>query len=286
MARATGTTAPARPARGRPAKATRPTAIVNLQDPNRTQHHKWWIYGGSGAGKTVLLGSVPGKHLILTTDVDGTTSAKAFGSTADELKVNSWGEYLAFHDWFVQEGHKEYPWLSLDTVDELEELCWIAQLVDPTMKRFSKYQPNKADYPVVWRKVKENIMELNRLPINVIYSSHAMRIDAEDESGEDTVTLAMPQVGSTKRGDLSTYLCAHVSLIGYLRAVSSDDGKEQRKLMTSSSNRWVAKDRYHAFGRGMMDPTVPKMLERIAASVAAPAGTEATPRRRRVRTTR
>lgn len=278
--RASTTPAPRRAAASKP---KRPTAIVNLQDPSRVSHFKWWLYGASGVGKTVLLGTVPHKHLIVTTDVDGTTSAKAFGSKADELKVNSWAEYNAFHEWYVAEGHAEYPWLSLDTVDELEELCWQAQLVDPTMKRFSKYQPNKADYPVVWRKVREAVMELNRLPANVLYTSHVMRIDTEDEDGEDTVTLAMPQVGSTKRGDLSSYLCAQMSLVGYMRSVHSDDGKEVRKLYTSSGGRWVAKERYNAFGKGILNPTVPAMLAKIE---AAQAGTSERPRRRARRATR
>lgn len=267
----------------RRAAATRPQAIVNLQDPARKAFFKWWLYGGSGVGKTVLLGSVPDKHLIVSTDVEGTASAKAFGSTADELQVKSWQEYLQFHDWFVGTGYKEYPWLSLDTVDELEELCWQAQLVDVTMKRFSKYQPNKADYPVVWRKVRENVMELNRLPVNVVYSSHVMRIDTESEEADDeTVTMAMPMVGSTKRGDLSSYLCAQMSLVGYMRTSRTDDGKEQRKLYTSATNRWVAKDRYNVFGRGILNPNVPDMLGRIS---NGPASTTAAPRRRRARAT-
>lgn len=269
-----------------PKRPTRPTAIVNLQDPQRKSHFKWWFYGASGVGKTVLLGTVPDNHLIITTDVEGTASAKAFGSKSDELKVNSWQEYVDFHLWYKAEGYKEYPWLSLDTVDELEELCWQAQLVDTTMNRVSKYQPNKADYPVVWRKVREHVMELNRLPANVIYSSHVMRIDQEDEDGEDTVTMAMPLVGSTKRGDLSSYLCAQMSLVGYMRSVHSDDGKEVRKLYTSAGSRWVAKERYRAFGKGILNPTVPAMLAKIAEAQAGTSATTATPRRRARRATR
>lgn len=266
-----------------PKRPTRPTAIVNLQDPQRRSYHKWWFYGTNGVGKTVLVGTVPDRLLIVTTDVEGTKSAKAFGSTADELKIDSWAEYIDFHEWYVAEGHAEFPWLSLDTVDELEELCWQAQLIDPTMKRFSKYQPNKADYPVVWRKVRQHVMELNRLPVNVIYTSHAMRIDTEDEDGEDTVTMAMPQVGSTKRGDLSSYLCAQMSLVGYMRSVHSDEGQEVRKLYTAAGARWVAKDRYDAFGKGILNPTVPAMLAKIEARQTA---TPERPRRKARRATR
>lgn len=276
-------TSPAARAAGK--KPTRPKAIVNLQDPSRRSHFKWWFYGASGVGKTVLLGTVPDKHLIVTTDVEGTASAKAFGSKADELRVNSWQEYDEFHQWYKAEGYAEFPWLSLDTVDELEELCWQAQLVDSSMNRVSKYQPNKADYPVVWRKVREKVMELNRLPANVIYTSHVMRLDQEDEDGEDTVTMAMPLVGSTKRGDLSSYLCAQMSLVGYMRSAHSDDGKEQRKLYTSAGSRWVAKDRYDTFGKGILNPNVPAMLAKIEAK-AAGTSTTAAPRRRARRATR
>jgi hypothetical protein len=271
---------PARRASGTARRApVRPTAIVNLQDPGHISFYKWWLYGASGIGKTVLLGTMPTPSLIVTTDVEGTASAKAFGSTVDELKVESWQRYVEFHEWYVHSGHKEYPWLSLDTVDELEELCWEAQLIDPTMRRASRYQPNKADYPVVWRKVKEHVKELLRTPANIVFSSHVMQIDTEDEEGEDTVTKAMPQVGSTKRGDLSSYLCAQMTLVGYYRPSHTDDSEEHRKLLTSAGSRWVAKDRHNAFGRGMLDPTIPKMLARIEQS-AATAAAAAPPRRR------
>lgn len=256
--------------------AARPTAIVSLQDPQHVSFYKWWLYGASGIGKTVLIGTMPSPGLIVTTDVEGTASAKAFGSQCSELKVNTWPEYVEFHQWYVREGYAEFPWLSLDTVDELEELCWQAQLVGSEVRRASKYQPNKADYPIVWRKVKEHVMELNRCSANIIYSSHAMYIDRETEE-EDTVSQASPLVGSTKRGDLSVYMCSQMGLVGYYRPTKDDDGKEHRALMTRGTERWIAKDRYNAFGKGILDPTVPNMLARIEGATPAAA---ATPRRR------
>lgn len=271
-----------RPSTGTRQAAARPTAIVSLQDPSHVSHYKWWIYGASGIGKTVLIGTMPTPALIVTTDVEGTASAKSFGSQCHELQVNTWQEYLAFHQWYVHQGYHEYPWLSLDTVDELEELCWQAQLVGDEVRRASKYQPNKADYPIVWRKLKEHVMELNRVPANIIYSSHAMYIDREDEE-EDTVSQASPLIGSTKRGDLSVYMCSQMGLVGYYRPSRDDEGKEHRELRTRGTSRWVAKDRYHAFGSGMLDPTVPQMLAKIDARLAGATTTTTTRRRRATR---
>lgn len=260
-----------------PAPPRRPTAIVNLQATERTSRKKWWIHAESGIGKTVLAGTAP-RSLFITSDVEGTESAKEFGSTADEWPVNSWEEFVEAVAWVThpQGGVSQYEWVIVDTVDEVEELCWAAQLVSTDVKRASKYQPNKADYPLVWAKVKEQIMALNRSPINCLYLSHSMRIDRETDDGEDTQTLAMPAVGSRKRGDLSTSLCAQMTLVGYMRRVADEDGEAIRQLITESGPRWIAKDRHNTFGAGITNPTVPGMLAAIAAKSGT---TTATPRR-------
>jgi len=270
-------------ARSAPTSAAprRPTAIVSLQDPAAPRRKKMMVYGQSGVGKTVLAGTAP-NALFLTADVEGTESARAFGSTAKELQVNDWDQFLDYADWVVRgDAHKEFDWVIVDTVDELEELCWLNQLVSEDLKRASKYQPNKGDYPVVWKKVKEQLMALNRAPMNVLLLAHVMRLDRETEDGEDTVTVAMPQMGSTKRGDLSSYMCAQMGLVGYMREVTEEGGQIQRQLLTQSGPRWVAKDRSNSLGPGVTNPTIPGLLAKMASAPTASAGTA--PRRRRAR---
>lgn len=261
----------------------RPQAITSIQDSDAPRYKKWWIHGDSGIGKTVLAGTAP-NALFLFSDVEGGESARQFGSTAKQLPINTWFEYVDYNDWLVNEGHREFDWVIVDTADEIEELCWQAQLVSTDVKRASRYQPNKADYPLVWAKCKDEIMKLNRAPINVLYLSHSMRIDRESDDGEDTLTLAMPAIGSRKRGDLSTYLCAQMTLVGYMRRAATEDGKPVRQLMTDASNRWVAKDRHNTFGPGVTNPTIPGMLAAIEAAgsntIRATAPSARTARRR------
>lgn len=262
----------------------RPQAIVSLQDSQRTARRNWWVHGDSGIGKTVLAGTAP-RALFLTTDPEGTESAKELGSNADEWPINTWEEFLEAVSWVVHSegGIASYDWVVVDTADEVEELCWAAQLVSTDVKRASRYQPNKADYPLVWSKVKEQIMLLNRSPINCLYLSHSMRIDRETDDGEDTQTLAMPSIGSRKRGDLSTFLCARMTLVGYMRRVGNEDGEPVRQLLTETGPRWIAKDRHNTFGPGIDNPTVPGMLAAIAAKGSR---TTATPRARAARRVR
>jgi hypothetical protein len=253
-----------------------------LQDQGAPRHRNWCVYGNSGVGKSVLLGTAP-NALFLATDVGGTESAKQLGSTAKELPINTWEQFVEYNDWLVRgDAHKEFQYVLLDTVDELEELAWQSQLVNDELKRASRYQPNKGDYPVVWRKLREELMRLNRAPLNVIYAAHLMHIDRESEDGEDTITLAMPEMGSRKRGDLSSYFCAQMGLVGYMREVVNEEGVTDRHLMTRSGPRWIAKDRTTAFGAGIVNPTVPGML----AAIAAKSTTTTTPTRRVARRAR
>lgn len=253
-----------------PARPSRPQAITNLQDPSAPGFRKWCVYGEVDAGKTVLLGSAP-NALILSTDVEGTESAKALGSTADQLPINTFTEFVDAVDWLVLgKGFANYEWIGVDTIDELENLCWIEQLVSEDLKRASKYQPNKGDYPVVWAKVREQLGRLGRSPVNTLFTTHPMRIDRETEDGEDTVTLAMPAIGSRKRGDESTRLMSQLGMVGYLRVVTEEGGKSTRQLMTQSSNRWLARDRSTRLGIGMVEPTVPKLLAKMTGEAARP----------------
>jgi hypothetical protein len=258
----------------------RPQAITSLQDGSAPRYRKGCIYGESDTGKTVLAGTAP-NALFLTTDVEGTESAREMGSAADELVIPTFSDYCQAVGWLAfGGGAREYQWVITDTITELEELCWQEQLVSNDVRRASKYQPNKADYPLVWAKVYEQLMILGRAPVNVLFIAHTMRIDRETEDGEDTVTLAMPALGSRKRGDLSMKLCAQLGLVGYMRKTVEEGGQVHRQLLTESSSRWVARDRSTKLGAGMTDPTMPALLAKMNGETPT---TTRTARRRRAR---
>lgn len=262
---------------GARASTGRPQAITSLQSVEAPRYRKWIVYGESDTGKTVLAGTAP-RGLFLTADVEGTESAAAMGSQADELKIGTFTEFVEAVQWIAYGGGAaEYGWVNVDTITELEELCWQEQLVSSDVKRASKYQPNKADYPLVWAKTMEQLMTLGRAPVNVLLLAHTMRIDRETDDGEDTVTLAMPALGSRKRGDTSTKLCAQFGMVGYMRKMSEEGGKVNRHLLTESTNRWIARDRSTKLGAGMVNPTVPALLAKIEGQ---PATTATTTRRR------
>ena len=228
------------------------------------------MFGQSGIGKSVLQGTHGG--LLMTTEAEGAISAKARGSKADELKVSSWEEWLAYMDWLEHSGHKEFHWVGLDSLDELEEHAWnsIMGSVKGTARSVGGAFRSRSrnDYPLVWAAIADQVDRLVRLPTNVLITAKTMRVDVETDEGEDT-TLALPLVGSTKRGDLAMKICGKMTLVGYYRGKRNEEtGKKVRRLHTEDSDRWVAKDRHDTFGRSVVNPDVTAMekdvMERLA----------------------
>lgn len=257
------------PAKRAPA---RPTAIVSLQDTEYTMFFNWLVYGNSGVGKSVLAGTAP-KGLMLTTEPEGAASAKARGSTNDELKIETWRDFLEVTDWMEHSGHKEYQWAQPDGLTELEELAWAAIQLGSNAPRTITggfRQKSRNDYPLVWDAIKRVVDRWNRMPINVLWTAQTMRVDSETEDGEDT-TLLLPLVGSTKRGDTAMRICGSMTLVGLLREHRNEDtGKVARRLHTRATDRWVAKDRHDTFGRYVSSPNIADMqaavYERLSAA--------------------
>jgi hypothetical protein len=270
------------PRRRKPAPPPkRPTAIVSLQDAKYTARCNWLVYGGSGIGKTVLAGTAP-NALLLTTEPEGAVSAKVRGSQAQELKVGSWEQWLEYLDWLERgKGHEDYEWLALDSLDQLEEHAWNS-IMGSTKSRSvggSFRAKSRNDYPLVWDAIGRQVDQLCRLPVNVLITAKVMRVDVEDED-EETVTLALPLVGSTKRGDLAMRVCGQMTLVGYYRRhLDSDSGKKVRRLHTEDSERWVAKDRHDTFGRHVTAPDIGKMQQAVQERLATPGPRNRTTRR-------
>jgi hypothetical protein len=254
------------------ATTKRPTAITKLSETPNQGKKNWLIYAPSGVGKTVLAGTAP-NALILTVEAAGTESAKAMGSEADEWVCDSWDELQKAFVWIRDEGHKLYEWVIVDSLSEMEELCWKAQLEEAhaSNSQRSIYQAAIQDYAIVDNKVKALVDAFNRLPINVLYTAQMADKEAEDSEGDD-ITVAIPLLGRAKNGwPLSMKICGKVTLIGLLTVKQPKEKDEEpfRRLWVQSGDRWIAKDRHDTFGKFIDEPNVEEMAEAVDKRQAA-----------------
>jgi len=266
-----------------PAVPPRPTAITSLSE---RQHFKnWLIYGDSGAGKTVLAGTAE-RNLFLTFDAEGTESAKAHGSTAQEWVMTDWKTFNeeAYEYFALGTGCEDFEWVTVDTISEGEDVCWrdyLAYMHEKKPSTRSIYKPSLDDYAPVWNRVKATVDKWNRLPINVLYTAHVLPLDQYDEEKEEDFIECMPLLGSLKNGVLSRKICGKVSLVGYLDARKKrvdEQTIEYRRLYVSKRRGMIAKNRY-GWGSWVDDPTMPALV--TAANSALAGATTPPPRRRR-----
>lgn len=263
------------------AKASRPSAITKLADTESTGKNNWLIYGDSGIGKTVLAGTAP-RGLFLTVEAAGTESAKNMGSQADEWVTDTWEEIAAAFKWLKEGGHEDYDWIMVDSISEMEEACWASHLAEMAEAKSNRniYKPALEDYQVVGNKIKRLVDQFNRLPCNVLYLGHTMRVDVEDVYTEEDTTLLMPLLGSQKNGTLAQKICAKTTLVGLLQVRQPKKSKESgeddltaqpfRRLFLQGNKRFVAKNR-HGFPAYLDNPDIGEMAE-AARSRAGSAG--------------
>lgn len=237
----------------------RPTAITSLKETPNQGKRNWLIYAPSGVGKTVLAGTAP-NALFLTVEAAGTESAKAMGSSADEWVCDSWEELVQAYDWIKKEGHKEYEWVIIDSLTEMEEICWNNQL-ESTGKEF---EARIQDYGIVDRRLKKLVDKFNRLPINVLYTAQQAAMELEDEDGDD-VFRVLPALGRAKGGwPLSNLICGKVTLVGLLQVKKDKETKEEfRRLYVHGGEKFTAKDRHDTFGPSIDNPDIGEMAEAV-----------------------
>ena len=232
----------------------RPTAIVALQDTDAQGKRNWLIYSPSGTGKTVLAGSAP-RNLFLTVEAAGTESAKAIGSDSDEWIIDSWAELQEAFLWLKDGGTEMFDWVTVDSLTEMEELCWNAELE----AKGREFEAQIQDYGIVDKKVKKLVDQFNRLPINVLYTAQMASMETVDSDGDD-VDKVLPAIGREKGGyPLSNLICGKVTLIGLLQVREDDDGEEYRRLYVHGGDKWTAKDRHFTFPKYIDKPNIHQM---------------------------
>lgn len=252
----------------------RPTAITKLSETPRTGLKNWLIYAESGVGKTVFAGTAP-NALFLTVEAAGTESAKEFGSQADEWVVDDWSTFEEAIKWLASGGAKLYEWILIDSLSEVEDSLWRFYLGDQALKsdRRNEFQAELQDYNIIWNRLKKKVDQINRLPVNILYTALPMQVDTVDPITDEDITMLMPALGSAKKGaKLSNKISAMMTLTGYLvvRTPSKEKGEEEdkktepfRRLMVAGNRRYIAKTRHHSLGRFVDRPDIAKMIETI-----------------------
>lgn len=233
-------------------------AIKPLGDYDKYIH--LLIAADAGFGKTVFAGTAGPKCLFLTTDPEGTISARMFGSEAMERKIATWTEFSEGYTWLKNGGIAELgiEWLVIDNISEAQNLAMV-ETMELARKRNTnrdEFVPGIDDHQRSQIMIRTMVKKFHDLPVNVIWTSWLTRL--EDKDGEEYFAPAI----HGQQGALAQTIAGYMNVVAY--GLVEDD---ERVLYFSHSGSARGKDRFNVLGKSRKDLTVPKLQALIAAAI-------------------
>lgn len=254
----------------------KPAAIRPIR-PSREV--KMLLYGPPGAGKTRLIGR-PG-CLILHPPTDQVDSIRVAG--ADEWVIEDWAEMYNALEYMQHDAAKDYKWVWLDSISLFQDtgLDDIWEGVIQRRPDRAQWQLDKGEYGINMWRLQQWVRHAIAIPgLNVGITAHP----AEMISPFTDEIKLHPWIQGK---NMSTKIQGYMKMVAYLEVVPADknsSGAPRRVLRTAGTERFEAKDQYDAFPKGrLVDPTLEKIEQAIAAVRMKTAGPAKTAGRRPVR---
>jgi hypothetical protein len=229
------------------------------------------IYADSGVGKTVFTATAP-KCLILSTEPGGTVSAKIHGSKAKVWHIRAWSDLIEAYEWLRDNPDHGFDWVILDTATEMQvKLVYhILGIAVADNEDRNPDIPSLQDHQEWQNKFLRFIDLFCDLPVNVVFTAHAMTVS--DDDGEDVL---LPQLkGGESWKAIARSMCAKMTIVGYMRVITVKDAKDSKKETEIRRIRWrksgsvTAKDRTDSLGVVMDQPNMVEVARRIGAAIS------------------
>lgn len=188
------------------------------------------IYAHPGVGKTTLLGSLPGKTLIL--DVDLGTLVLSGNKNVDIIRVSeNMSELKSTLEWLKSLDDIPYDNICIDTLTEIES----GMLTVYGREGKNNGAPELGHYNQVQFKLLDYARQYRSLGKNLIFTAWETNKDVVNKSGE-IYTQSRPALS----GQGSDKICGLCDIVGKMMISKKNGG---RYVWLNASDEMVAKDR-------------------------------------------
>jgi phage nucleotide-binding protein len=221
------------------------------------------IYGKSGVGKTMLMGSadaVPWMRKMLVIDVEGGAMSLSHSyPNVDIVRVTDWDDVQEIYD-FLYAGNHDYATVGIDSLTEMQKLNMSQVLANRIMEREAKGDTQDPDVPDMraWGKNIEQMRRFVRafrdLPMNCIFTA----LVKEDKNSRTAVIEKKPSLS----GKLADEVAGFLDIVVYYYMKFFDD-EQLRLLISQATDEVIAKDRTGRLPLLMGDDGVPPTMAEI-----------------------
>lgn len=242
-----------------------PDDIVGIDE--YTENITMLLYGPPGIGKTRFVGSA--RTLILAVEKGTVSAKKSAGHQAKVWDCPDWASFERAYEWLKDNAGREgfpFDWVAIDTGTQLQlhiRNGIVQERFD--LKGGSLDKVQLEEYGEDQNRLMRFVTLVNDLPINVVWTAHAMMGNTED--GEE---LRLPQFHG-KKGLVSNWIAAQMHCVGYMHFadVKFTSGiKQARVIQWQGTANVIAKDRFDCLG-GKSGVTVGKTLSQITDTIVA-----------------
>lgn len=216
---------------------TRSSVIERIRKPSgELRRLAACVYGRGGVGKTTLLGTMPGKGLVIDVpQVEGGTSVLADkASKIDVLPIVKWEELNDVYR-YLKAGEHDYKWVAIDTLTAVQELAKRKSLAERDLAA-DPHQVTMQDWGKIAQLMAELVYTFRLLPIHVIFLAQEKQ---RDRGGEEGGTEYQPAVSPASLDALLPSLY----VVGRLYVWQKDDGEWERRLRVGPHNLFLTKVR-------------------------------------------
>jgi len=187
-----------------------PRAIVDPAE-HRSKHPNILIYGPSGVGKTPWIMQLP-DLLVLSVDPEGTISARTWGKGTKIWPIRRYPDFVAAME-YLERGEHPFKYVLVDTIGTLQtrllrEILEAAHKINPA--KYHRDIPQIQDHQHWQLVLKRIVMDLNDMPITVIWTAHEML--REDANGDEMTLPLLP--GGKNQYEISMWVLSIMHVVG------------------------------------------------------------------------
>jgi len=225
------------------------------------------LYGMFSVGKTVLVGTTPGRVLIIRPPTDHTQSIPRPHSGLEEWVSKDWDEMDEIGEFLRLEGHVHYDWVWLDSISLWQDVglddIWDATKAHNSARNVKWAGKDKGEYG----RNMDRLSEWLRQTVSLDSFNFGITAHPTDKLNDPTGNRRMMPWVQGK--GMAVGACGMMTLVAYYEVRFPEKGSPYRLLHTESTDDFFCKNQYAEPGKPWLplkNPDMPTILKKVNVS--------------------